>query len=174
MQQNPIACLHGEGDKRQNDLRIRKVLALLGVGMAVAAAGIVASLIWRDPTHMHNANEQASQYIAIGITLLWGAITIFLWSMKLTPLLCYRRYLKEIGRGLSREVEGRVVRFEKDATFREGLTFYAMLVNIGQTDDQEDERLLYWDARLDRPGVEPGDRVCIRAHGNDIIGLLTR
>ncbi len=166
-----IALLHGDMDMRKNNERIRRVLWAFGALTLAAGALIGASLVWRDATHMHNPNETASQLVTIAVTLVWGALILFFWGMKLTPLLCYRRYLKEIQRGLSREVSGVVVRFDETTTFRDGLRFYALVVNIGDLANPEDERLLYWDARLTRPLWSAGDSVRLLAHGNDIIGL---
>lgn len=174
MQHESIVRLHGDVDRERNGLRIQRVLIVFLIGTLAAAAGIVASFIWRDPTYMNNVNETPSQIVTIAITLGWGALLIFFWSMKLTPLLCYKKYLKEISGGLSRVVEGEVVRFDRETTFRDGISFYAMVVNIGDLSEPEDERLLYWDVKLTRPDIAPGDRVLVLAHGNDIIGLERR
>jgi len=163
--------LHTDEMKRQNDAGIKRLLAVFAIGTLLALALIIAALVWRDATHMNNRNETPSQVIVVAVTLVWGAMLIFFWGMKMSPLLSYRRYLKEIRQGLTRVVEGIVTRFDTDTTFRDGLSFYAMIVNTGDSNDPEDERLLYWDARLKRPGISLGSKVSIRAHGNDILGF---
>jgi len=169
-EQAPV-YLHTDDMRNQNDAKIKRILTVFGIGTLLALALIVAALLWRDATHMNNPNETPSQVIVIAVTLVWGAALIFFWSMKMSPLLSYRRYLKETRQGLSRTVEGIVTRFETDTTFRGGISFYAMVINTGEKNDPEDERLLYWDVRLDRPAASPGTRARIRAHGNDIIGF---
>jgi len=171
MEGQNIVYLHGEADRTKNGARIKRALTILAIGTLIVVGLIVALLIWRDATHMNNANETPSQMLIIAVTLVWGALLIFFSGMKVSPLLHYRRYLREIHGGLSREVSGMLVRFEEDTTFRDGLSFYAMVVTIGDGNEPEDERLLYWDARLARPGVAVGDQVRIQAHGNDIIGF---
>lgn len=171
MRKDMMADLHGETDTQRNNARIRRVLIVFAVLTAIAIAGIVASLIWRDATHMHNPNETASQIVTIAITLVWGAIVIFFWGMKLTPLLCYRRFLREIRGGLSRDVEGVVTELDDTPAFRDGISFYRMIVNVGDLNEPEDERMLYWDAQLGKPTMAVGDRICVRAHGNDIIAV---
>lgn len=171
MQDNMTAMLHGDMDAQRNGARIRRMMIVFGIGTAIAICLIVASFIWRDASHLNNPNEAASQVITIAVTGVWGSLVIFLWSMKLSPLLSYRRYLREIKGGLSRDVQGVVIQFDEGPTFRDGLNFYAMIVNIGDVDNPEDERLLYWDAHLPRPQIQAGDRVRARAHGNDIIAL---
>lgn len=164
--------LHGEQDRHKNDKRIRQLLLLFGALAAIAAVLIALSFVYRDATYMHNVNETKSQVLTIGVTLLFGAIIIFFWSMKLTPHLHYRRYLHEVYQGLSRVVEGQVVSFGDYAVFRDGLFFYPMVVNVGDLKNVEDERLLYIDARLPRPDVQAGTWVRMQAHGNDIISQL--
>ncbi len=173
MQDAAYQSLHGEIDQKNNDTRINRMLGIFGIAALIALALIIVSLIWRDSSHMNNPNEMASQIITIAITLVVGSLIVFFWGMKLTPLLCYRKYLKEITRGLSRTVEGVVVRFDEGTTFRDGLFFYAMIVNIGDLKEPEDERLLYYDARIARPDIREGDTVRFQAHGNDIIGTKT-
>lgn len=171
MQELREAFLHTEADKERNSGRIRRVFVLFAIWTVIAIIGIVASMIWRDNTHMHNANEMPSQIITIAITLVWGCVIIFMWGMKLSPLLSYRRYMKELTSGLSRTVDGVVTGFDADTTFRDGLSFYGMIVNVGDLKNEEDERRLYWDAQLKRPDIAEGDLVHIVAHGNDIISL---
>jgi hypothetical protein len=166
-----IPLLHGDADRARIQERLRRTGLVLGGIALLMLAGIIAALIWRDATHMHNPNETPSQLVAIGITLLGGGLLIFLWGMKLTPLLKYRKYLREIRAGLNRQVEGTVSHFEESTTSREGISFFALLVNVGDPENPEDDRLVYWDGQLQRPDLKRGQRVHILAHGNDIIGL---
>ncbi|MDR0898577.1 MAG: hypothetical protein LBN04_12085 [Oscillospiraceae bacterium] len=168
-----IPLLHSEADRARNQRRMRQTGLVLGGIALLMLAGIIAALLWRDATHMHNPNELPSQLLAMGITLLGGGLLIFLWGMKLTPLLKYRKYLREIRAGLNHQVEGTVSHIDEDTTSREGLSFFALLVNVGDPENPEDDRLLYWDGQLAKPGLMPGQRVRILAHGNDIIGLET-
>ena len=168
-----VSCtqLHGEKEQEANRKRIQRVLCIFGVGTLCAIGCIVFSFIYRDASSVHNPNEMKSQILTIAVTILWGSVVIFFWNMKLTPHLCYRRYLKESYSGLSRELVGQVVHFDTQATFRAHLYFYQLVINVGDPEDPNDERLLYWDARLQRPELQEGMQVTVRSHGNDIIGL---
>lgn len=171
MPETVIANLHTEPDSQRNSAAIRRMLILFGALTLVAILMITASLIWRSPTTVDNPRERASQVITIAVSLVLGAALIFLWGMKLTPRLAYRKYLRELHSGLSREVHGVVTDLNETTTFRDGLTFYGMIVNVGDVNDPEDDRLLYWDAQLGRPDLAAGDTVSVRAHGNDIMGM---
>lgn len=170
MQQGGKA-LHGEAHRDQNNRKIKVLLTLLG-GITLFACFLIAiSLVWRGATRMHNPNEAASQLITIAITVVFGALILFVCGMKLTPRLYYRRYLRESYQGLSREVSGTVKSISTECTFREGLYFYPCILSVGNLDDPEDDRLLYWDAQLGKPPFSENNRVRFVAHGNDIIGF---
>lgn len=166
-----FACVHSQEDNARNRARIRKLVVLFAILLAVAAALVTASLILRENTSLDNPREMPSQVCAMAVTFVIGAIIIFLWSMKLSPLLAYRRYLRETAGGLTRDVQGIITRMDEDVTFREGLYFYGMIVNVGEPNNPEDERLLYWDAQKPKPAWHTGGSACLRAHGNDIIAL---
>lgn len=172
MQANAIPSAHTDGDRARNDAGIRNQWILFGAWTLIAVAAIVFALIWRAPTQLNNPHETASKWICIGATLLWGLVLIFVWSMKMTPRLAYRRYMRDLVSGLSRRVEGVVKQVSPDLTFRDGLYFYALLVNVGDPNEAVDDRLLYWDAQKGTPPASQGDTVLVNAHGNDIIGLL--
>lgn len=174
MQAQSISRVHTEADRAKNRALIRRMLIVFGILLGIAIALIVAALIWRDPTQLNNPNEWPSQIAVMAITLVFGALLIFLWGMKMTPLMSYRRYLKDIFSGLTRDVQGIVVRIDEDTTFRDGVSFHAVIVNIGDVAEPEDERLLYWDSQLPRPDISPGEDVFFLAHGNDIIGYEKR
>lgn len=147
------------------------MLRVEGIIATVAAACVIASFIWRDASHMNNPNEAKSQIVTIAVTVCFGALMLFIWGMKLTPRLCYRRYIKESYGGLSRTYQGVVASVSQELTFREGLYFYACVINVRDMKNPEDDRLLYWDAQLGAPPFAASDAVCFAVHGNDIIGF---
>lgn len=171
MRETAVANVHGDVERQQNERQFKRMLIVLAVLTGIAALLIVGSLLWRSPTQMNNPRERTSQIITIAVTLVWGAAAIFLWDMKMAPQVSYRRYLREIYAGLSRDVEGTVARVDAETTFRDGLSFYGVVINVGDIEEPEDERQLYWDARLGLPPFTEGDKAFVRAHGNDIIGL---
>lgn len=170
MEEN-IRALHTDAHRDANAAQIRRMLIFLGGVALVGLLLIVLSFLWRDATHMNNPNERNSQILTIAVTAVLGAVILFLWSMKLSPRLAYRKYLAETYRGLSRVVCGEVKGIDADLSYREGLYFWGCVVSVGNLDDPEDDRLLYWDAQLGRPPFAAGDSVCVKAHGNDLIGL---
>ena len=133
-------ALHTDWDREKNRRQIKRWLLIFSAFAALGVGLIVVCFSIRDATHMNNPNENLGQALTIAVTLVFGVLIIFLWGMKLSPHLCYRRFLREAYSGLSRVVEGRVVLFDEETTFREGLLFYRMLINVGDLKNPEDER----------------------------------
>lgn len=166
-----LTLLHTQQIQTENARRIRATRRWLAAWLALTAALLVAVLIWRNPVSMDKTRELPAQLAATAVTILFGGGYLFLRGMKLSPLLCYRRYLREISHGLSHEEEGAVVRFSQQAAFRDGLDFYQLVVNVGDPKDEKDERILYWDASLPRPELAAGERVRVLVHGNELLAL---
>ena len=163
--------LHSEAIEQENLKKIKKMRAWLIAWLLVGAALIVAALIWRNPATMDKSREMPARLIVIGVTLLFGGVWVFLHGLKLGPHLAYRRFLRDLKRGLSHDEMGVVVRFDEGETFREGLDFYQLVINVGDLKDERDERYLYWDANLPRPQLAPDDAVRVTVHGNDLVSL---
>lgn len=163
--------LHSEQIRQENDRKIKSVRMALIAWLLLGAALIAVALVWRSPTSMDTSREKPAQAIVTGLTLAFGASGLFLRGMKLAPKIAYRRFLKELHGGLSHVEEGVVIGFDEDATFREGLDFYRLTMNVGDLADPKDERILYWDANLPKPTLEIGARVRANIHGNDLIAL---
>ncbi|MDR1569382.1 MAG: hypothetical protein LBS72_02700 [Oscillospiraceae bacterium] len=138
-------------------LRARWIAASAYLGVSVAC--LTVTLIARV------------QWATMVVSALAGGLAIFLWGMKVTPVLCYRRHLRDIGEGLSRSAVGRAARIDEDVSLRDGIECYAIIINIGDPKNPEDERLYYWDAQKGAPPFSTGDKVEITSHGNDIIGF---
>ena len=158
-----LAAIPGAVYSRQDEAGIASQMKswwiFIGVYGALFAAAVVCSLLAR------------TQWMTMAVTILLGGVLIFMWGLKIAPVVGYKRHLREIREGLCRTAAGSVTRFDGDVTFREGIECRAMIINIGETGDPKDERLFYWDAAKPAPGVKPGDKVEITAHGNDIIGF---
>ncbi len=163
--------LHSEQIRQENDRKIKSVRMALIAWLLLGAALIAVALVWRSPTSMDTSREKPAQAIVTGLTLAFGASGLLLRGMKLAPKIAYRRFLKELRGGLSHVEEGVVIGFDEDATFREGLDFYRLTMNVGDLADPKDERILYWDANLPKPALEIGARVRANIHGNDLIAL---
>ncbi len=143
---------YSEQDLQKNATQLRSTLLAIGVPSLLFAAALVYSLIVRV------------EWLTTLVTLLWGGLLLFLWDMKLAPVLAYRKHLNGILGGLRREVEGRVVSFSEEGIFQEGVFFNEMIVNCDPNMDPEGERLFYVDRCKAAPAIVPGD--CVRVASN--------
>ncbi|GHU68952.1 hypothetical protein FACS1894184_12060 [Clostridia bacterium] len=142
--------------------QLRRSWIAAGVFAAVLTAALIPTLVVRI------------QWATMLVTIVLGGLGIFLWGMKITPALSYRRHVREIHSGLSRQVEGRLRQVDEGVTFREGIDCYAFVVDVGDDAehvDPKNERLLYWDAQKPMPKWQVGDNLRITAHGNDVISI---
>jgi hypothetical protein len=146
--------LYSRQDLQENAGQLRRVLAWLGLLSLVFAAALGATLWARV------------YWLTVLTTLIWGGLLIFLWEMKVSPVLAYRRYLRELFAGLRRRAEGKVVSFSPEGTYKEGGFFSALIINSDSKMDAEGERLFYVDRCKTRPALEPGDFVRVTAYGN--------
>lgn len=131
--------------------------------IALCSAPMLALLIFSLVRRM--------EIVTIVVTIVWGALLIFLCSLRLGPVYAYRRYLREVTTGLSRRTEGVVVSYAQDLTFKEGVEFHVLVVNVGQKGDEEDDRMFYYDHCKPQPQLSAGERVCVTSHSNFVIGL---
>lgn len=141
---------------------------LLTIMLAVTlfwAACITAALLLRRRV----LPETASEWICIGLTVLWGAVLIFLFDLKLKPVHAYVRYLGEVTGGIRREMQGIVVSLDQEVSYRNGFDFYRLILNVDEKGDPEGERQFFFDANKPRPALVPGEAVALWYHGNDIL-----
>lgn len=128
----------------------------LGALCLAAIGGLTASLVMR------------MEWLTMGLTILLGGALIFLWDLKLKPVRCYQRFLRDVTGGIQRQAKGVVVSLDKDVSFKDGLYFYRLIINVDEKRDEEGERQYFFDACKPRPHLVPGQWIDIVTHGNTI------
>lgn len=98
------------------------------------------------------------------LTILGGGYFLFFYGVSVRPARIYRRHLTFMMDGRKRVTTGVFKSFSEDLCDREGLECYAMMVNIGEKDDPEDDRLFYYDAYKPRPAFELGERITVESN----------
>lgn len=141
-------------DLQDNGAQMRRVFWTIGIPTLAMLAALAVSLVLR------------AEWLTILITVVWGAVLIFLWDMKIAPVLSYRRHLNAVLGGLRRNAEGTVVSFSEDNAFKDGVSFWTLLINTDPKMDPKGERLFYVDCCKQRPALEQGDAVRITSNGN--------
>lgn len=120
----------------------------------------------------YRLNHDTSGWVVSAVlTILGGAYVIFLYGVYLRPVLKYKRHLdymldgrKRVTTGILKEVDGAV----QD---RDGIDCYSVLINVGEKNDPEDDRLFYLDAFKSMGGFAPGDRVTLESNDRMIASV---
>ncbi|MEA5016961.1 MAG: hypothetical protein VB099_20630 [Candidatus Limiplasma sp.] len=98
---------------------------------------------------------------ACACTVLGGAYVLFFYGVYLKPVLLYKKHVDYMLDGRKRETTGLLQEVAQEVTDKDGLDCYAIIVNVGDKNDPEDERLFYVDALKGRPGIPPGSRITV-------------
>ncbi len=146
-----------EGIREQKKRR----LLCLWIPFAVLTAAVIALAVIRVP-----------EVIVTVLTILTGGAAIFCWCMFVSPVRSYCKHLDSVLHGRTHDVTGAFKEMDETAVDRDGVSFYPMLINVGNMEDEEDDRLLYYDALLPRPEYVPGQKMTVTVH-DKAVGKIT-
>lgn len=104
------------------------------------------------------------------LTILGGGYFLFLFGVWAKPALDYLRHVRQMLNGRTRETEGVLVSVSDTPSARDGITCYALMLNLG-SGEPEDDRLFYFDAEKPRPDALVGLRVRVRSNSNMIAAI---
>ena len=144
-------------DSNINNARIKNGLIFLIALLVVGIALLVPTLIYRV------------QWATDVVTCVVGAIIIFYWNLKFSPLLKYRKFLTDMNNGMTHENTCEFVSLSKDLMTHDGVKAYLLEMSEGPKEKGEDIRQFYWDAAKPRPVFEVGEMVKIISHGGFVI-----
>lgn len=149
--------MYSEQDLQNISRQLMARISALALPVLLLLSGIVYSFICR------------SQIVTILLSIVLCCMAIFTWGLFLTPLVKYKRFLKSVLYGMNRTTEGYFNCFVNDQSERDGVLFFPLFINISDTDDEEDDRLFYWDARLPLPSWSKGDKLIITSQDKAVI-----
>ena len=104
-------------------------------------------------------------------TILGGAYCIFFYGVYLGPLRKYKKHLDYMFDGRKRVTDGILKEISETLLDRDGIDCYSVMINIGEKDDPEDERLFYLDAYKSMSDFHIGDRVKIESNDRMIASV---
>ena len=105
--------------------------------------------------------------IAAGIA---GACLCYAYlSLKLMPWFRYWVYQNDMRHGMSRETDAWFVTCSDSTRISDGVPFHEFIVRVG--DEEEDERLFFWDDDKKLPELKEGQKLHICSFGNYITEL---
>lgn len=144
--------MYTEQDYREIRAQIKKRSLMLAVPAALLLAGVIVSFVFRV------------KWLTNVLSLMLGAGLIFFYGLLISPLNAYRRHLDEVLHGRVRTATGAFKEMEETPVMRDGVKYYPMLLNVGDMEDPEDDRLFYYDANLPRPDWKIGETITVTAH----------
>lgn len=131
----------------------------------VLAAGIALFVVGR-------MNRSDTMWMATAaLTVLGGGYFLFLYGVWVKPARVYRRHVDYMLNGRMRETTGVLKSFSEDVSDREGLECHAMMLNVGEKDDPEDDRLFYFDALKPWPGWTAGTRLTVKSNDKMVASI---
>lgn len=130
---------------------------------AIPAVVILAAAIAIFVYGQLNRNDSLWMLTAV-LTVLGGGCFLFLYGVYVRPVRIYRRHLTYMLDGRMRVTTGVFKSFSEDVSDRDGLECHAMMINVGDKDDPEDDRLFYFDAHKAKPEMPFGCRVTVRSN----------
>ena len=148
--------MYTEQDYSDICAQIKQRRLLLSIPAALLLAGVIVSFVFRV------------RWLTMALSLALGAGLIFGYGMLVSPLTAYRRHLNDVLHGRTRTTTGAFKEMEEGTVDRDGVKYYPMMLNVGNMDDPEDDRLFYYDANLPRPDWKPGDMLTVTAHDKSL------
>ena len=143
--------MYQQKDLRAVENQIRRERIRYYVPACLLAAGGIVAFFFR------------LKLLTTVLLILSGILFIFTASVLIAPLKAYRRHLVNALGSDQKEYTGILKNFGDTAVEREGVMYYPLCLNIGDLNEEEDDRLLYLDANLKRPDWQLGDRLYIRS-----------
>ncbi len=144
--------MYSEQDFADISRQLKERLIVLGIPAALMLAGIVTSVVFRV------------QWLTMLLTAAEGFFCLFAYHMLLWPVIAYRSHLNDVLHGRVHTIKGAFKEMEEEAVLREGVLYYPLMLSVGNMDDPEDDRLLYYDANLPRPDWKQGDPLTVTVH----------
>lgn len=99
--------------------------------------------------------------VTAALTVLAGAYAIFFYGVYAKPMRDYRNHINYMLDGRLRETTGYLIDFSENLSERNGVECHALMINVGEKDDREDDRLFYYDVKKLPLSVEMGKKVTI-------------
>lgn len=144
--------MYTEQDYQAYRKQLKKRSILLGIPAVLMLIGIIISFIVRI------------QWLTIGLTMLCGCYCIFCHGMLLHPISAYIKHIDHILHGRTHQLTGLFKEMEDTVVVREGVEYRPMLMSVGNLQNPEDERLFYYDAHLEKPDWQVGEKLTLTAH----------
>ncbi|MBN1777363.1 MAG: hypothetical protein JW811_04500 [Clostridiales bacterium] len=158
--------LYSQTDRdRVLHMRKRRMLAVWLPTALMLLLAVVVYVIYRLQ------HDVSGWIISALLTILGGSYCIFFYGVYLRPVLKYKRHLDYMLDGRKRVTEGILRDVGEAVQDMDGIDCYSVLLNVGEKNDPEDDRLFHLDAYKSMDGFQPGDRVVVESNDRMIASI---
>ena len=158
--------LYSQADRDTVIAKVKQRSLVVWIPTAVLLALAILSFIGFRLRH-----DESGWIISALFTILGGGYCIFFYGVYLQPVRKYKKHLDYMLDGNKRETEGVLKEISDVVLDKEGLDCYSVMVNIGERDDPEDDRLFYLDVFKSISEFKIGDRVHIESNDRMIASI---
>ena len=148
-----MLAMYGEQDYIDIERRIRRNRLVWLPVLACIAALFALALIRRV------------QWLAYAAGVGFAVVTCFAFAFHQLPCLNYRKFLRELDSGLSREMTGQVVSVSDNVDLQDGARVLPVHLLL---DKEQDERIVYLNASKRDQFPAPGAHVRLKLCGRHI------
>lgn len=147
-----------EEQQQLNRQFIQRLLVTLVPAVLVLIAAIVVFVVG------HYRRDFNAWKITAALTVVAGAYAIFLYGVYLKPMHDYRSHVNYMLDGRRHDTTGYLIGFAENISERNGVDCHALMINVGEKDDREDDRLFYYDAAKPAPDFPLGTKVVVTSN----------
>ena len=138
-------------------LKKRWLVTLIPAGLILAAA--ITIFVYGQLNRSEHLWKLTSFLVLLG-----GGYLLLAYGVYLRPALIYRTNLRYLLAGRKRTTTGYLKEISEDVFDRDGMEVYSMLINVGEKNDPEDDRLFYYDIYKPAPEMPVGTRVTVTSN----------
>ncbi len=103
---------------------------------------------------------------------LLAFMLIFCDGLFVAPLRAYKRLLKDVLYGRTRELKGYFKSLDATPCMRDNVSFYPLIVSENDLNNEEDDRLFYLDTLKPCPQLNPGDAMTVVSNDKRIANII--
>lgn len=146
--------MYSEKDLEQINGKIKKNVLVVSIIAAIVLADFVVALV------------KGVEWMAMVAAAVLFCVVAYSLTAYIIPNVRYRRFLKDVQAGLSREMRGSIVEIGAQEEPQDGVRVLPVRIHLA---DEDDERLVYLNASKREMFAKAGDAVSLECYGRHIL-----
>lgn len=110
------------------------------------------------------ARSETLWMVTAALTIAAGCGFFFLYGVYVRPMRMYRLHMDCMLHGRKRETTGVLKSFGDKTVTKNEIDCYPLMLNVGERDEGEDDRLFYFDSHKPKPDIPLGTRITIQSN----------